>query len=76
MVLPDEQWAVLGLLVEACRLRGKTPLRHLQRTVEGITPGARRGADYDYRRLPNAGAIRYQAEGEALTHVLRPNALV
>jgi hypothetical protein len=37
MVLPDEQWAVLGLLVEACRPRGKTPLRHLQRTVEAIT---------------------------------------
>jgi hypothetical protein len=35
MVLPDEQWAVLGLR-NGCRPRGKTPLRHLQRTVEAI----------------------------------------
>jgi hypothetical protein len=36
MVLPDEQWAVLGLLVEACRPRGKTPLRHLRRRIEAL----------------------------------------
>jgi hypothetical protein len=36
MVLPDEQWAVLGLWWNGCRPRGKTPLRHLQRTVEAI----------------------------------------
>lgn len=35
-VLSDAQWAVLSLLIEACRPRGKTAPHDLRRTVEAI----------------------------------------
>src|SRR5512147_2945719 len=35
-VLTDEPWAALEPLVERCRPKGKTPLRHLRRTIEAI----------------------------------------
>jgi hypothetical protein len=34
-MLTDAQWAVPGLLVEACRPKGKTSLHDLRRTIEG-----------------------------------------
>jgi transposase len=35
-VLTDEQWAMLGPLVEACRPKGKTKHHDLRRTMEAI----------------------------------------
>src|SRR5918912_3477433 len=36
VVLTEEQWAVLEPLVEICRPKGKTPPKHLRRTIEAI----------------------------------------
>ena len=44
MVLTDEQWAVLGLLVESCRPHAKVPPSNLRRTVEAIVWRCRNGA--------------------------------
>lgn len=45
-VLTDEQWAVLGPLVEASRPKGKVPPRDLRRTVEAILWRHRNGATW------------------------------
>ena len=50
MVLTDEQWAVLGLLVEACRPRTKVLPSNLRRTVEAIVWRCRNGAKW--RSIP------------------------
>ena len=50
MVLTDEQWAVLEPLVEAVRPKGKTPLRHLRRTLEAIIWRCTNGAKW--RAIP------------------------
>ena len=50
MVLTDEQWAALGLLVEACRSRAKVPPSNLRRTVEAIVWRCRNGAKW--RSIP------------------------
>ena len=50
MVLTDEQWAALGLLVEACRPRAKVPPSNLRRTVEAIVWRCRNGAKW--RSIP------------------------
>ena len=36
VVLTEEQWAALEPLLEGCRPKGKTPLKHLRRTIEAI----------------------------------------
>jgi transposase len=45
-VLTDVQWSVLSPLIEACRPKGKTPLRHLRRTVEAIIWRHQNGAKW------------------------------
>ena len=50
MVLTDERWAALEPLIEACRPRGKTPLRDLRRTIGGIVWRHANGATW--RALP------------------------
>ena len=49
-VLSDAQWAVLSPLIEVCRPKGKTPLRHLRRTIEAILWRHQNGAKW--RSLP------------------------
>jgi transposase len=49
-VLSDAQWAVLAPLIEACRPKGKTPLRHLRRTIEAILWRHQNGAKW--RAIP------------------------
>lgn len=51
MVLTDEQWAVLAPLVEQVKPKGKTPLRHLRRTVEAIVWRCTNGAKW--RAIPS-----------------------
>ena len=46
MVLTDEQWAVLEPLVEQVKPKGKTPLRHLRRTLEAIIWRCTNGAKW------------------------------
>lgn len=46
MVLTDEQWAVLEPLVEQVKPKGKTPLRHLRRTLEAIIWRCSNGAKW------------------------------
>ena len=46
VVLSDEQWAVLGPLIEECRPRGKTPLHALRRTIEVIIWRHQNGAKW------------------------------
>jgi len=50
MVLTDGQWAALEPLIEACRPKGKTPLRHLRRTIEAILWRHQNGAKW--RAIP------------------------
>ena len=49
-VLSDAQWAELEPLIEACRPRGKTPPRHLRRTMEAIVWRQQNGAKW--RSIP------------------------
>ena len=49
-MLTDEQWAVLGPLVEACRPPAKVPPRHLRRTIGAILWRHENGAKW--RALP------------------------
>ena len=49
-VLSDAQWAVLSPLIEVCRPKGKTPLRHLRRTIEAILWRHQNGAKW--RAIP------------------------
>lgn len=46
MVLTDEQWAVLGPLIERVKPKGKTLLVHLRRTVEAIIWRCTNGAKW------------------------------
>ena len=46
MTLTDERWAALGPPVEAARPKGKTPPRHLRRTMEAIVWRHRNGATW------------------------------
>ncbi len=50
MAVTEGQWAVLEPLVEACRPRGKTPVRHLRRTIEAILWRHENGAKW--RSIP------------------------
>src|SRR3712207_5390062 len=50
MVLPDEQWAALEPLVEACRPPAKVPPRELRRTISAIFWRHQNGAKW--RALP------------------------
>jgi transposase len=52
MVLTDAQWAMLEPLVMQVRPRGKTPLRHLRRTLEAIIWRCSNGAKW--RSIPTA----------------------
>ena len=49
-VLTDEQWAVLGPLVEACRPHAKVPPSDLRRTVDAILWRCQNGAKW--RAIP------------------------
>ena len=46
MALTDEQWAVLEPMVEQVKPKGKTPLRHLRRTLEAIIWRCTNGAKW------------------------------
>jgi transposase len=50
MVLTDEQWAVLGLLMEACRPHAKVRPSNLRRTIEATVRRCRNGAKW--RAIP------------------------
>src|SRR3712207_1418698 len=50
MVLPDEQWAALEPLVEACRPPAKVPPRELRRTISAILWRHENGAKW--RAIP------------------------
>jgi transposase len=52
MGLTDEQWAVLGPLIEACRPAAKVAPQHLRRTVSAIIWRHNNGAKW--RALPEA----------------------
>ena len=52
VVLTDEQWAVLGPLVEACRPHAKVPPSNLRRTIAAIMWRHTNGAKW--RSLPEA----------------------
>ncbi len=58
-VLSDAQWAVLAPLIEACRPKGKTPLRHLRRTIEAILWRHQNGAKW--RAIPEELGPRWAA---------------
>jgi transposase len=49
-VLSDAQWSVLAPLIEACRPKGKTPLKHLRRIIEAIL--WRHQNDAKWRAIP------------------------
>lgn len=49
-VLTDPEWGALAPLVDECRPRGKTPPRHLRRTVEAIIWRHQNGAKW--RAIP------------------------
>ena len=49
-MLTDEQWAVLKLMVEVCRPKGKTPPEDLRRTVSAIVWRHENGAKW--RAIP------------------------
>ena len=44
-MLRDMQWAMLELLVEQCRPKGKTPLQDLRRMLEAILWRGQNGAE-------------------------------
>jgi transposase len=47
----DTQWAMLGLLIEACRPKGKTPPQDLRRTMSAILWRHQNGAKW--RSVPS-----------------------
>lgn len=51
-MLSEAQWAIPELLVEACRPKGKTPPRDLQRTITAILWWNQNGAKW--RAIPEA----------------------
>ena len=51
-VLTDAEWMALAPLVEECRPKGKTPPRHLRRTIEAILWRHQNGAKW--RAIPAA----------------------
>ena len=63
-MLTDTQWAMLELLVEQCRPKGKTPPQDLRRTLDAILWRHENGAKW------RAVATRYEKTASSFMGIL------